>query len=339
MKRCLLISLAFLTAFWGCQKEPSVPAETGSPLLFAPQVSVVGSKAAAADQPDDASTLIAPGKVIGVFGTLTPEEEEHVEIFDKQAVQCGEDLGWTYSPLKYWRIAGVYDFAAVYPYTAECQAGTSGKRLLVWNNCTSGTDLMIAHAQRDAALKDHSPVNLRFRHACSAVRFLFKKGSADYVYHLQSFVLQNLRIVGILDTTGEDLTVDSWHTSGMAPASEVFSWSASSAAERKEIPLEYDDYTGAEWYYMIPQSMAPAVGYGHPAVAFSVIFNNEPTPVTTTLDLPDSYIDCGDSVEALWEPGKVYNYFINLQPSRVAITVRVTDWDEQSLVVDDITFD
>ena len=41
---------------------------------------------------------------------------------------------------------------------------------------------------------------------------------------------------------------------------------------------------------------------------------------------------------AVWEPGKVYNYYINLQPSRVAINVVVTDWDEQTLVVDDIIF-
>ena len=44
-------------------------------------------------------------------------------------------------------------------------------------------------------------------------------------------------------------------------------------------------------------------------------------------------------MEARWEPGTVYNYYINLQPSRVAITVRVTEWDQQELVVDDITFD
>lgn len=339
MRRFLLISLAVLTALWGCRKELDERQETGVPLQFAPQVGVSASKAAATDQPDASSTLIAPGKVIGVFGTLTRAGEEDVAIFEKQAVRCGDDLGWTYSPLKYWRIAGVYDFAAVYPYTADCQTGTSGKRMLVWHNSTSGTDLMIAHAQRDAALKDHSPVGLTFRHACSAVRFLFKKGSADYAYHLQSFVLQNLRIVGVLDTTGEDLTVDSWHTTGQAPAGSAFSWSASSAADRKEIPLEYEDYAGAEWFYMIPQSMVPATGYAHPSVAFSVIFNNEPTPVTTTLDLPDSYLEGEQSVEARWEPGKVYNYYINLQPSRVAITVRVTDWDQQELVVDDITFD
>ena len=339
MKRNLLISFAVLMAFWGCQKEQDGTRETGSPLLFAPQVGLSESKAAATDQPDASSTLIAPGKVIGVFGTLTRTGEEDTEILEKQAVQCGEDLNWTYSPLRYWRNVGIYDFAAVYPYTADTQTGSDGKRLLIWHNSTSKTDLMIAHARRDAALKDHTPVGLQFRHACSAVRFLFKKGSTDYAYHLQSFVLQNLRIVGVLDTSGEDLTVDSWHTTGQAPAGSAFSWSASSAADRKEIPLEYDDYTGAEWYYMIPQSMVPGVGYEHPAVSFSVIFNNEPTPVTTTLELPDSYVEGGQSVEARWEPGKVYNYYINLQPSRVAITVRVTEWDQQELVVDDITFD
>ena len=38
MRRFLLISLAVLTALWGCRKELDERQETGAPLQFAPQV-------------------------------------------------------------------------------------------------------------------------------------------------------------------------------------------------------------------------------------------------------------------------------------------------------------
>lgn len=334
----VLIGFVLAVLLTGCERE-TWP-DTEECMCFSATQGAM-SRAVSSIQPDAQDYLIAPGRQIGVYGTLTRTGMEDYAVFTKQAVSCGDDLKWTYSPLKYWKRSGVYDFKAVFPYSAICLAGTSGKRMLVSHSVTSShQDLMVASGRRDVATEGTSPVELKFQHACAAVRFLFKKESADDDYKLASFKLQNLRIVGTLDMAGDALTLDSWHTGGLSPAAEVFSWTAATSADRKEIPSSYDAYTGYTWYYMIPQTMAVPAGTSRPSVTFNVVFNNEPTPVSTTLPLPDSYEEGGQTVTANWEPGKVYTYYINLKPSRVAITVHVTPWDNETLLIDDsIIFD
>lgn len=328
------MACVLLAVFAGCSKE-EVP-ESGAMSFCASDAAV--TKVISPVQPDGSSWLIAEGNTFGVYGTIVRQGYDDTQVFEKQAVTCGGDLKWRYSPLKYWKRSGDYYFKAVYPYSADCLAGTDGERLLVRHAInTSHYDLMVASATRNPATQGTTPVNLEFKHACAAVRFLIKKASSSYNYSLTSFKLQNLRIVGTLDITDGNLTLDNWHTSGMAPAASLFAWEAATPAERRSIPISYEEY-GADWYYMIPQTIAVPEGDAHPAVTFSVIFNIEPTPVTTTLPLPDSYQENGQTVTAVWEPGKVYNYYINLQPSRVSINVTVTDWDVQTLVVDDIIF-
>ena len=336
MKRLITyIACALLAVIAGCSKE--VLPESDLAMSFSASDAGV-TKAVSPVQPDGSSWLIAEGNTFGVYGTIVNAGADNVQVFEKQVVTCTAGLEWIYSPVKYWKRSGNYNFKAVYPYSAECLSGTDGQRLLV-RHAINAThyDLMVASATRNPVTQGTSPVNLQFKHACAAVRFLIKKASNTYSYSLTSFKLENLRIVGTLDITDDNLTLDSWHTSGMEPAASVFAWSAATADDRRDIPTSYDNYQ-ADWYYMIPQSIAVPEGIARPAVTFSVIFNNEPTPVTTTLPLPASYEESGQTVTAVWEPGKVYNYYINLQPSRVAINVTVTDWDQQTLIVDDIIF-
>ena len=126
----------------------------------------------------------------------------------------------------------------------------------------------------------------------------------------------------------------------MAPAAEVFAWTAATEADRKSIPLSYDGFSGYDWYYMIPQTLAVSEGTARPSVTFSVVYNGEPTSVEITLPLPDSYEENGQTIPATWEPGKVYTYYINLKPSRVNLTVHVTPWDSETLVIEDrVVFD
>lgn len=338
-KRFILTGFVLAALLTGCGKEEVAPEGMDSLCLSVTREG--DTRAVSQVQPDAASYLIAAGNKIGVYGTLTRSGQSDMQVFTKQTVTCGENLDWTYSPLKYWKRFGVYDFKAVYPLSANILAGTSGKRLLVGHVITSNhCDLLVASAQRNVATQGTDPVELKFKHACSAVRFLFKKESAADTYELSAFKLQNLRIGGTLDLSGDALTLDNWHTSGMAPAAEVMAWTAASAADRKDIPLSYDDFTAVPWAYMIPQTMAVQEGTARPAVTFSVVFNGEPTSVEITLPLPDSYEEGGQTVPATWEPGKVYTYYINLKPSRVALTVHVTPWDSETLVIDEnVVFD
>ncbi len=327
------LAVAAAVLLEGCRKENL--SGDAVPLSFA--AAFAGeTRAPSAVQPDQADYLIAEGNRIGVFGTLTRAGEEESTVFEKQAVTCGSDLSWSYRPLKYWRKTGLYDFTAVFPYDSDCLAGTTGKRLLIRHSAAAkNVDILVSRAQRDVSGGNTSPVDLTFHHACAAVRFLFRT-SEHYDYRLYSFQLENLRVVGTLDTDDGIPSLDDWSTSGMAAAPVVWPWTASSEAGRIPIPSRYEDYTGGTWYYMIPQSLA--VSGNRPSVTFSVLFNGEPTPVHTTLALPDSIEEGGVPTEARWEPGKVYTYYINLQPSRVSIDVHVTPWDSSVVAVDDIIF-
>ena len=338
-KRFILIGFVLAALVSGCGKEEVAPEVMDSLCLSVKQEG--DTRAVSPVQPDAPGYLIAPGNQIGVYGTLSRSGQDDIQVFTKQTVTCGEDLEWTYSPLKYWKRSGVYDFKAVFPLSTSILPRTTGKLLRVYHSITSShCDLLVASAQRDVVTQGTEPVELKFKHACSAVRFLFKKESADDDYELSAFKLQNLRIVGNLELSGDALTLDNWHTSGMAPAAEVMAWTAASAADRKEIPLSYDDFSGVPWAYMIPQTLAVPEGTARPAVTFSVVFNGEPTSVEISLPLPDSYEEGGETVPATWEPGKVYTYYINLKPSRVALTVHVTPWDSETLVIDDnVVFD
>ena len=337
--RFILFGIVLAVLLTGCERE-TWP-EAGEGMCFSATQGAM-TRATSSVQPDTQDYLIAPGNKIGVYGTITRSGMEDVAVFNKQAVTCGDDLKWTYNPLKYWKRSGVYDFKAYFPYTANVQTQTSGKHLVISHAVTSNhCDLMVASAQRNVALYGTDPVELKFKHACSAVRFLFKKESAADDYKLTAFKLQNIRTLGTLDLSGDALTMDNWNfNSAAASAAEVFPWTAATVGDRKDIPASYESYTGYDWYYMIPQTLAVPEGTARPSVTFSVVFNGEPTAVSMTLPLPDSYEENGQTVTANWEPGKVYNYYINLKPSRVALTVHVTAWDPEQLVIDErIVFD
>lgn len=341
MRRFLSYSLLLLVALTGCRRAPVPVEETGSPILFSAGVMESSSTKSL---PHDSDYLIADGKTIAVYGTWTSPQGVSTDVFSKIGVTCevqpDESLKWVYSPLKYWRKGGQYQFSGIYPNTVSVQYGTSGNKLVTsYSMHANDYDLMVASAVRDLSVEDDtSPVNLTFHHAMSAVRFLFSKGSDVNHYYLNYFELQNLKAVGVLVYDGGAVELGDWNAAEFRSPT-VLEWSAS-GSNRIWIPDNYGDLSNADnswknWHFVIPQNLGQNGGY-RPAVSFSVNVNEEASDVYTTLELPETYANSGDDV--LWEPGKMYTYYIQIQPSAAAITVKVTDWDSYFVGVDDLIF-
>ena len=341
MRRLFSYGLILLAALTGCRREAVPGAEPGGiPIAFSAGVAGQSSTKAL---PHDSDYLIADGKKIAVYGTWTSPQGVSTDVFSKIGVTCEEQedasFKWIYSPLKYWRKGGQYQFSGIYPYDVTVQYGTSGNKLVTsYSMHANDFDLMVASAVRNLSeVDDTSPVDLTFHHAMTAVRFLFSKGSDVNHYYLNFFELQNLQAVGVLVYDGGVVELDDWNAAEFRSPT-VLEWSAS-GDNRIWIPENYGDLSNADnswknWHFVIPQNLGQNGGY-RPAVRFSVNINDETTDVYTTLDLPEVY-DNGDDV--VWEPGKMYTYYVQIQPSTAAITVKVTDWDSYFVGVDDLIF-
>ncbi len=364
----LSYSLIFLAAcLCACRKEGMDGG--GASILFSaslPEISAV-SKASFTDTPPTSQEYLnADGNVIGVFATWTPPASgaEEVDVFNKLPVSCtdnGEGASpryvWDYDNHKYWRQGGQYHFCAVFPYSVNTEYGSYGARIVTSYFMKSDNyDLLVASSYRDLRSSDDtSPVHFAFSHACAAVRVLFSKGSEDNLrhYYLRSCEFQYLKTVGTLIYEGDIIDINSWQTAEFRSASAI-GWSAATEEERIDVPDNWDDFKSLDhpgwknWYFVVPQELDVDDGFT-PAIRFSVdveqyvddgegnlsLAYSSSSPVFTSLALP---LRDSEDNKIVWEPGKVYTYYIMIQPGEEYVTVSVTDWDKYYVYVDDIVF-
>ena len=122
-----------------------------------------------------------------------------------------------------------------------------------------------------------------------------------------------------------------------------------------EVPASYTDFKQVtqngweQWHYVIPQNLN-ADDNNHTSLEFSVhvrqyqedgvtLSYQTDEPVYTTLQLPVTYTDANNQVhDFIWEPGKTYTYYVQIQAGQASITVKVSDWDAYYVYVDDLIF-
>ena len=303
-------------------------------------------------EPAEFSTV---GNSFAVFGTWTVANGTSANVFTKQTVTLTHDNNdgldkWRYTPLRYWQKSGKYRFRAVYPSTAVTTSSSNASSLIVtYSMTTEDYDLMVAcSSERDMASNDTSIVNFTFRHACAAVRFLFCKGTraTDVDYHLTNFELQYLLGVGSLVYTSTDDSVpldDQWWVADDFRPASIYPWTGNI-----QVPALYEDFPGSgttweEWHCVIPQRIRNrSSDTEKPSVRFSstILENGEYTdPAYTTIRLPETYIDGnGNEQPVYWEAGKMYTYYIQIQPGGADITVVTTDWDSYKVATEDLMF-
>ena len=351
----ILAIISSIPLLYGCGKEAAAVADNMQerrPIGFTASTSV-NTKAM---KPDDPSVLISEGNTARIFGVRvlnqgTPGETAS-SIFYNRMLSCDAvpdpatpalpySSIWNYTPLEYWEDTGDYYFAGVFP-SGTTDVSSDNVYIYATYLAGSNTDLMIARAYRNVEEVDgKSPVNLSFKHATSAVRFLFGKTSSldSDKYSLTAFCLENLATGGSLkvltrttDASSSPISPSDW-TPGAS--GELAEWNAATESERIDVnyPPDVDDpdgYTQMGWYYMVPQELK-----AESAIRFSIAYNNE-SPVETLLSLTDrDGIPGADS----WLPNHVYNYYITITQSGLDLTVRAVPWDEVTVITDDMIFE
>lgn len=301
-------------------------------------------------KPNDPTVLITEGNRAGIFGTRVVDAVSE-QLFYNRVLRCDAvpdpltpsetySSVWNYSPLEYWEDDGDYYFTAVFPYSTDNARIVNTYYLNITYQAGSNQDLMVARAYQDASVST-DPVNLSFKHATAAVRFLFGKASPrpEDNYELTHFQLESLAAAGTLnvitrisDASQNSIELSNWTKSTL---NTLFSWNADVAQDRKDVPNpddpdDPDDYTEMGWYYMVPQQLNAGS-----AVRFSVSYNDE-DPVETVLSITDR-----DGVPGAdtWLPNCVYNYYITLTQSGLELTVKKVPWSQVTVTTDTIVFE
>jgi hypothetical protein len=351
MKLRLLISaLIILPLLFGCVTDMVDHAGEPQVISFSSSCGISVTKTATL-KPDDPTILIKEGNSVGVFGARVDDSDTD-QLFFNRELHCDAvpdpytpdnplSSVWNYSPLEYWEDGGQYFFAAVFPYSTDNARITNTYYLNMTFRASESDDLMIARAYRDARVVNYSkaPVNLQFKHATAAVRFLFGKASTSDSdnYALASFGLENLAAAGTLnvisritDASDNNIVLSFW-TKGATGS--LFSWTASSTLKEVPHPSDSNDpagYLQMGWYYMVPQLISSDA-----TVRFSISYNGG-NPVEIPLNIFDRD---GTPGADTWEPNCVYNYYITLTEGGLNLTVQTVPWDEVTVITDDIIFE
>ena len=135
-----LLAILLLIALTGCERMDRPESEEGAILFSAGMVggSSASVKSGAVDHsyPSHESDFINVGNSVSVYGSWTSPTGATTDIFRGVELTCEETdselepFRWTYSPLRYWRSEGSYNFGSVYPTNARVEYGTSGGKAL-----------------------------------------------------------------------------------------------------------------------------------------------------------------------------------------------------------------
>lgn len=336
-----LLALMMTVALAGCQQDP-LP-ETDAIRFSVASATVETTKA---DNPNEVSYLIAEGNAIKVWGSLK-ENDSWADVFvnTPETVTYNKPAGsstlsWNYTNTRYWNRNATYRFRAVYApgHESDIQAASASDKALVSYSMTNsqGYDLMVASTPEISALTQvtsgNPAVNLTFRHAGSAVRFLFYKADSDANdYSINHFELKYLYTAATLEYLGTGTTaapaspevaISEWKL-GDTPARTP---SAYASASSLAVPKASDGAAAAtdkEWFFVIPQALDNTDGDASLYFRFTVGTGGSAQQMTVTLDL-EKYGTPAASVT--WEPGKMYTYRIKIAPKDIKFTVAWTDW-------------
>lgn len=358
----VLLALLLTATLVSCGRE-ALP--TGDTIQFVVSDGVTAelqTKTDASIKPNEEDYLIKAGNSIKIWADHKPATDEKTwavdgkKVFDSQpqlATYTAEGSGYVW---KYWDDGKLpvrwikdheYRFRAVFPINADIQEGTGGEKLEInysmHESAPKGNyDLMVAAKDFDSKPADNV-VSLAFHHACAALQFFFKTENPNT--KIDGFELQYLHTIGTLNYTApssndnssnKGITVNDWILHGAA-APQVFHWDASSTDPAWPVEDDFTAFKGIDnWYFAIPQNLSDYHS-NPPAVQFTYLVGDvAQDPVT--LPIPVSYEDNEGFHSVVWEGGKVYLYYIQIQPSESKITFKVVDWEKFDVSTEDIIF-
>lgn len=314
-----LLALLLTLALTGCRRE-QLSAE-GGVIRFQVNTAEISSSLtkytlpAVDDIPGD--YLRKNGNTVRVWGTVNA-----APLFNPYLVlTCdgdGSSASWNYSgDPYYWNLTAAYQFRSVFTNDPDTEISSGASASSVTVNYAGGYDLMVAATS--LASSDNKTATLNFGHACSAVRFYCvdptRTSTATTAnYNIKSFKLNSVATTGTL-TFGSGMA---W--SPAAPTAEAYTMPTTSLPW--PVPSNNDDATAAltPWFFFVPQNLASSNA--------SIEFSFAPTGpeyagIEQSVDVKYFLKDASTT----WEAGKMYTYFIVLDPAAIEfINFSVQPW-------------
>ena len=303
------------------------------------------------------SDLNVVGSEIAVYGFHGSEQDfsGEIPVFETEGAKCvcyksdgqgkskwdydyiGSDAASSGVDKVKWIRSDRYRFRAFYPYSlmSEVNNTSSAKVLQMrYSLMEHDSDLMVAYATRCPA-EDHEsvgPVELKFMHALSALKFIIKKENTNETESVKEFYLTGLHQFGGLYYFASDASnlkgdqTIMWIPGKADEDTFVHHWdSGDDATKYRKIEANgvsvYDDtgdkggfvfaipmngeYEGKKWVDPLPSI------YAH-------FKTDKGGSVLHTAKLPD----------IRWEPGKKYIYTITVKHATVSVEVKIKPWTE-----------
>lgn len=279
------------------------------------------------------------GSDIGVFGYYSPEDEGSAvtNVFETtEAVRLSYGTEWTYSPVAYWHRSQYYRFRAFHPYEANLVSGSDADNLIItYQPGVDKYDLLVAFSERYPAVEGTGPVELKFRHALSALRFRIafdpSVGVQDPRHSdvIKRFWLTGLYEAGTMYYTDTDHANGEgkiiWDKAGYETNEPFYLWESEAGkpfgiTDADKVDNICTIFDGDGIVFAIPQTCSDPID-GVTRINF--VTGNAPD-VVQSFELP----------QLKWEPGKKYTYDILITLSDVNITVSVTDWTDREAQLD-----
>jgi len=311
-----LLALLLTLALAGCRREQL--SADGGVIRFTVNTAEVSSALTKYDLPvvDDipGDFLRKNGNTVRVWGSMNS-----AILFDPYLVLSCEGNGisanWNYAgDPYYWDLTAAYQFRSVFTdgHDTEIDSASAGS---VTVNYLGGYDLMVAATSLGSS--DAKSATLTFGHACSAVRFYCidptRSSTATTAnFNIKSFKLNNVAKTGTL-TFGDGIV---WAPA--SPTAEAYTLPAASWP----VPSNHDDETAAltPWFFFVPQNLANSNA--------SIEFSFAPAgPAYAGIDQSVDVKYFLKDASTTWEPGKMYTYFIVLDPAAIEfINFTVQPW-------------
>lgn len=320
----VLATLLLTLACASCRQEP-LPA-SGELIRFSvsPAVSSAPTKVDLPDVAAPGDLLDQNGNTVRVWGTYqVGTDPQTYNVFGNNAyltLSCtgaGSAASWSYTEGRYyWNRNADYKFRSVFTdgHVGDIQSGSNVNAVTV--AFSGGYDLMVSGITVPKG--EVQSANLRFLHACAAVRFYcvdpYGGNAASTGYTISSFAVNQVAKSGTLAYAGYssaiDATVTGWTPGSLDDISvTVSSWPVPG------ISVQDIETAGlSPWFYFVPQTLDDDA-----AIQFTVNSGTQTSVIERKLK--------AGGLPTQWEAGRMYTYFILIQPN-VGLDFTITPWNE-----------
>ncbi len=321
-----LLALLLTLALAGCGRE-QLSAE-GSVIRFQVNTAEISSSLTKYDLPavDDVpgDFLRKNGNTVRVWGTVNS-----AVLFDPYLVlTCdgnGSSASWNYAgDPYYWNMTAAYQFRSAFTNGHDSDLG-GASAASVTVNYSGGYDLMVAATS--LASSDPKSATLNFGHACSAVRFYCVDPTRSSSATTANFNITRFKL-NYVSKTGTLAFGNGMVWTPASPTAEAYTLPAASLPW--PVPSNHDDTAAAltPWFFFAPQDLASSNS--------SIEFSFAPTGPEYA-GLPEPTVDVKfllkDASPSTWEAGKMYTYFIVLDPAAIGFTSSIQPWPADTEMV------